>query len=130
MNTNKVDDEDQWPPTLNLIDANNDVAELLDDNPNDFVSEKLDGSKLSISSNGVITSKHKSDLHHGMKECDIPQSEINGAKLEAFKKLFPDSTLYCEYAQKARRKKIMMLLCVIIGGPLAAYMGLKYLGMV
>ena len=41
-----------------------------------------------------------------------------------------DTKKALEYAQAARRKKIMMLLCVVIGGPLAAYMGLKYLGMV
>ena len=29
--------------------------------------------------------------------------------------------------QKARRKKVMLLLCVIIGGSLGTYMGLKYL---
>ena len=56
---NKVDEEDQWPPTLNFINVNNDVAELLDENLNVFVSEKLDGSNLSISSNGVIASRKK-----------------------------------------------------------------------
>ena len=31
-------------------------------------------------------------------------------------------------AYAARRKKIMMLLCIIIGGPLVCWIGLKYLG--
>jgi len=38
-----------------------------------------------------------------------------------------DTKKALEYQQKARRKKIMMLLCVIIGGSLGTYMGLKYL---
>lgn len=41
-----------------------------------------------------------------------------------------DTKKALEYQQKARRKKIMMLLCVIIGGSLGTYMGLKYLGFV
>ena len=41
-----------------------------------------------------------------------------------------DTKKALEYAQKARRKKIMMMLCVLIGGPLLGYMCLKYLGMV
>merc|ERR1711962_1087531 len=38
-----------------------------------------------------------------------------------------DTKKALEYQQKARRKKIMMLLCVIIGGSLGTYIGLKYL---
>lgn len=41
-----------------------------------------------------------------------------------------DTKKALEYQQAARRKKIMMLLCMAIGGPLAGYMVLKYLGMV
>ena len=41
-----------------------------------------------------------------------------------------DTKKALEYQQAARRKKIMMLLCVIIGGPILGYMVLKYLGMV
>ena len=41
-----------------------------------------------------------------------------------------DTKKALEYAMAARRKKIMMLLCVVIGGPLGAYVGLKYLGLV
>jgi len=41
-----------------------------------------------------------------------------------------DTKKALEYQQKARRKKIMMLLCVIIGGSLGTYMGLKYIGLV
>jgi len=41
-----------------------------------------------------------------------------------------DTKKALEYQQKARRKKIMMLLCVLISAPLGAYMGLKYLGLV
>jgi len=41
-----------------------------------------------------------------------------------------DTKKALEYQQKARRKKIMMLLCVVIGGSLGTYMGLKYIGMV
>ena len=41
-----------------------------------------------------------------------------------------DTKKALEYQQKARRKKIMMLLCVIIGGSLGTYMGLKYIGFV
>jgi len=41
-----------------------------------------------------------------------------------------DTKKALEYQQKARRKKIMMLLCVIIGGSLGTYIGLNYLGLV
>ena len=41
-----------------------------------------------------------------------------------------DTKKALEYQSKARRKKIMMLLCVIIGGGLGTYMGLKYLGFI
>jgi len=41
-----------------------------------------------------------------------------------------DTKKALEYQSKARRKKIMMLLCVIIGGSLGTYMGLRYLGFV
>jgi len=40
-----------------------------------------------------------------------------------------DTKKALEYQQKARRKKIMMLLCVIIGGGLGTYIGLNYLGL-
>jgi len=41
-----------------------------------------------------------------------------------------DTKKALEYQQKARRKKIMMLLCMIIGGSLGTYIGLKYIGLV
>ena len=41
-----------------------------------------------------------------------------------------DTKKALEYQSKARRKKIMMLLCMIIAGGLGDYMGLKYLGFV
>ena len=41
-----------------------------------------------------------------------------------------DTKKALEYQSKARRKKIMMLLCMIIGGSLGTYIGLKYLGFV
>lgn len=40
-----------------------------------------------------------------------------------------DTKKALEYQQKARRKKIMMILCVLISAPLGAYIGLKYLGL-
>ena len=41
-----------------------------------------------------------------------------------------DTKKALEYQTKARRKKIMMLLCMIIGGSLGTYIGLKYIGLV
>ena len=41
-----------------------------------------------------------------------------------------DTKKALEYQTKARRKKIMMLLCVVIGGSLGTYIGLNYLGLV
>lgn len=41
-----------------------------------------------------------------------------------------DTKKALEYQSKARRKKIMMLLCMIVGGGLGGYIGLKYLGFV
>jgi len=39
-----------------------------------------------------------------------------------------DTKKALEYQQKARRKKIMMILCVLISAPLGTWMGLKYIG--
>merc|ERR1719500_760672 len=39
-----------------------------------------------------------------------------------------DTKKALEYQQKARRKKIMMLICVLISAPLGTWMALKYLG--
>ena len=41
-----------------------------------------------------------------------------------------DTKKALEYQQKARRKKIMMLICVLISAPLGSYMLLKYFGLV
>lgn len=41
-----------------------------------------------------------------------------------------DTKKALEYQQKARRKKIMMLICVLISAPLGSYMLLKYFGFV
>ena len=40
-----------------------------------------------------------------------------------------DTKKALEYQSKARRKKIMMMLCVIIAGGLGTYMGGKYLNL-
>merc|ERR1719234_240476 len=39
-----------------------------------------------------------------------------------------DTKKALEYQQKARQKKIMMILCVLISAPLGTWMGLKYIG--
>ena len=41
-----------------------------------------------------------------------------------------DTKKALEYQSKARRKKIMMMLCLIICGGLGGYMALKYLGFI
>merc|ERR1712141_639533 len=41
-----------------------------------------------------------------------------------------DTKKALEYQSKARRKKIMMMICMLVSAPLGAYMGLKYLGLV
>ena len=41
-----------------------------------------------------------------------------------------DTKKALEYQSKARRKKIMMLLCMIVAGGLGGYMALKYLKMI
>ena len=41
-----------------------------------------------------------------------------------------DTKKALEYQSKARRKKIMMMLCMIVAGSLGSYIGLKYLGFV
>ena len=40
-----------------------------------------------------------------------------------------DTIIALEYQKKARRKKIMMLICVVIGGSIGTYACLKYLGL-
>jgi hypothetical protein len=40
-----------------------------------------------------------------------------------------DTKKALEYQSKARRKKIMMMLCMIIAGGLGTYMGGKYLNL-
>ena len=39
-----------------------------------------------------------------------------------------DTKKALEYQSKARRKKIMMMICMLIAGGLGTYMGGKYLG--
>ena len=39
-----------------------------------------------------------------------------------------DTKKALEYQSKARRKKIMILLCMIVAGSLGSYIGLRYLG--
>jgi len=41
-----------------------------------------------------------------------------------------DTKKALEYQSAARRKKIMILLCMIVGGSLGSYIGLKYIGLV
>ena len=41
-----------------------------------------------------------------------------------------DTKKALEYQSKARRKKIMMMLCMIVAGSLGSYISLKYLGFV
>jgi len=41
-----------------------------------------------------------------------------------------DTKKALEYQSKARRKKIMMLICLTICGGLGGYMALKYLGFI
>ena len=100
---NKVDDEDQWPPTLNFINANNDVAELLDENPNVFVSEKLDGSNLSISSNGAIASRRKI-LLRDPSEKNLMVTEFMHSTLF--------SVMQIVQAMKDMKKEFLELLCL------------------
>jgi len=40
-----------------------------------------------------------------------------------------DTKKALEYQSKARRKKIMILLCMIVAGGLGTYMGGKYIGL-
>ena len=56
-------------------------------------------------------------------------THVDGA-VEYTSRAMNDTKKALEYQSKARRKKIMMLLCVIIGGGLGGYIGLKYLGFV
>ena len=49
----------QWPMINSVYIAKNLMVELLAENPIALVSEKLDGSNLSVSSNGVVASRRK-----------------------------------------------------------------------
>ena len=100
---NKVSEEDQWPQTQNFINVNNDVAKLLDENPNVFVSEKLDGSNLSISSNGVIASRRKILLRDPSEE-NLKKTEFMHSTLI--------SVLLIVHAMKALKKEFFGLLCL------------------
>ena len=102
MNT-KVSDDDQWPKTQNFINVNNDVAELLDQNPYVFVSEKLDGSNLSISSSGVIASRRKILLRDASEE-NLKKTEFMHSTLI--------SVINVVQAMKALKKEFLELLCL------------------
>ena len=102
MNT-KVSDDDQWPKTQNFINVNNDVAELLDENPYVFVSEKLDGSNLSISSSGVIASRRKILLRDASEE-NLKKTEFMHSTLI--------SVINVVQAMKALKKEFLELLCL------------------
>ena len=49
----------QWPQINSVYIAKNLMVDLLAQNPIALVSEKLDGSNLSVSSNGVVASRRK-----------------------------------------------------------------------
>ena len=49
----------QWPQINSVYIAKNLMVDLLTENPIALVSEKLDGSNLSVSSNGVVASRRK-----------------------------------------------------------------------
>ena len=64
---------------------------------------------------------------------DVEDREMNKfpSRIDAHVEGAPNDTKKAlEYQTKARRKKIMMLLCMIIGGSLGTYIGLKYIGLV
>ena len=107
-------DAEQLKSTLNDIESRHEMFQNLEKNITELHEMFVDIATLVEAQGEMI---NRIDVHVG-NAVDFTDRAMN------------DTKKALEYAQKARRKKIMMLLCVIIGGPLAAYMGLKYLGMV
>ena len=61
--------------------------------------------------------------------CNFSDTHVDSA-VEYTTRATNDTKKALEYQSKARRKKIMMMLCMIVAGSLGSYIGLKYLGFV
>ena len=62
-------------------------------------------------------------------KCNFSDTHVDSA-VEYTTRATNDTKKALEYQSKARRKKIMMMLCMIVAGSLGSYIGLKYLGFV
>ncbi len=68
-------------------------------------------------------------LHHVISLARRIDAHVESA-VEYTTRATNDTKKALEYQSKARRKKIMILLCMIVAGTLGTYIGLKYLGFV
>ena len=107
-------DVDQMRSTLNDIESRHEMFQNLEKSITELHEMFTDIATL-IEAQGEMV--NRIDVHVG-------------SAVDYTDRAMTDTKKALEYAQKARRKKIMMMLCVIIGGPLLGYMILKYLGMI
>ena len=64
-----------------------------------------------------------------ISKCLVPDVHVDSA-VEYTSRAMTDTKKALEYQKKARNKKIMMMLCVIVGGSLGIWIGGKYLGFI
>ena len=105
-------DAEQLKSTLNDIESRHEMFQNLEKNITELHEMFVDVATLVEAQGEMI---NRIDVHVG-NAVDFTDRAMN------------DTKKALEYAQKARRKKVMMLLCVIIGGPLVGYIALKKLG--
>ena len=68
----------QWPQINSVYIAKNLMVDLLAENPIALVSEKLDGSNLSVSSNGVVASRRKIILTNAEANNQLNKTKFAG----------------------------------------------------
>ena len=106
-------DAEQLKSTLNDIEKRHEMFQNLEQSITELHEMFVDIATLVEAQGEMI---NRIDVHVG-NAVDYTDRAMN------------DTKKALEYAQKARRKKIMMLLCVIIGGPLCGWIALKKLGL-
>ena len=92
------------------------------------VQEQFDNISTSIFASPTLMQSVPGHFLHST-QCNFSDTHVDSA-VEYTTRATNDTKKALEYQSKARRKKIMMMLCMIVAGSLGSYIGLKYLGFV
>ena len=75
----------------------------------------------------MVTLKHPKKIKFKNSYILFPDTHVESA-VEYTTRATNDTKKALEYQSKARRKKIMMMICMLVAGGLGTYIGGKYLG--